>query len=242
MRRLVIAAALTLLAGCATALRPDSSVPLAGEWEIAAVDGEPTGGGEAFVLSLKPPNGWAAFGCNAGSGSVRIERGWLVTGDWIVTAALCPPEERMRFERRGFEILGAPAAIERSGGAVHLRNERGSIELRPLAPVRLAGMKWTVPDVNGNAPPAGAAIEFEEQEFEGYFGCNWIGGVYRQEANIFSLGISRDTERGCDDGIMAFEEQGFFVMRGGDALIERVRPRVIRLSNRRGWLLLEPAR
>ena len=87
---------------------------------------------DAFNFRYAPPTGSAQFGCNAGGGSAHVENGWLVTGDWIITVAGCP-DARMQFEREGFAILGAPAAIEVSGpGTVRLRNQRGTITLRRM--------------------------------------------------------------------------------------------------------------
>jgi len=125
------AAALTLfVSACATApLAPDPTVNISGRWSIVSVNGQPTGGGRNFTFAIEPPVGSARFGCNSGSGSVRVDQGWLVGGrDWIITLALCPG--RMDFEHKGFKILEQPLAIERrSSGAIRLRNANGSIDL-----------------------------------------------------------------------------------------------------------------
>ena len=130
--RLAAMAAAFFLGGCqlarpATPIAPDPSVSLAGRWTIVAVNGRPTGGGDRFDIDFRPDYGVAQFGCNEGSGSYRIENGWLVTGDWIITAAGCPG--RQQFERPGFKVLGQPLAIERRGNGVRLRGRRGSIDL-----------------------------------------------------------------------------------------------------------------
>lgn len=119
-----------LLAACATKpLVPDAAIDPLGRWTITAVDGEPTGGGERFNFHIEQPDGSAQFGCNAGGGPLRVERGWVVAGEWIVTVASCGAE-RMLFERRGFDIIGQPMAVEtRANGAIRLRNRVGSIDL-----------------------------------------------------------------------------------------------------------------
>jgi heat shock protein HslJ len=244
MRRILVGAAAGLLAACTTPIVPDPSVDLTGDWEITAVGREPTGGGENFILSFDPPSGWAQFGCNAGGGSARIERGWLVTGDWIVTVAGCIPKERMRFEREGFEILSEPLAIERrSDRVIRLRNSRGSIDLQPLAPPQLAGSRWSVVGINGRPPPAEAMIRFEARTFVANFGCNSMRGAYEQ-VGVTLRSPGSTTEMGCmaPDGrpgpVMEYEEQGFAIL-GRPTQIERVRPGAIRLANERGEILLE---
>ena len=113
-----------------SALAPDPDRSPFGKWMVVAVDGETTGGGERFNFSIEQPYGSAQFGCNKGSGRLRFERGWLVTGDWIITTAGCVPAERMRFERRGFEITSQPMAISARGGSgIRLRNRVGTIDL-----------------------------------------------------------------------------------------------------------------
>jgi heat shock protein HslJ len=132
MRRAASFAFAFALSGCATVpLAPDPGVDLSGRWTIVAVDGEPTGGGRGFNFELNPTYGSAQFGCNSGSGSYSVADGWFVAGDpWIFTLASCPDRRRVEFERRGIQILAKPLAIERlEGGAIRLRNERGSIEL-----------------------------------------------------------------------------------------------------------------
>ena len=130
MRRAIVAAAL-LLGACqldrpATSLMPDPSVSLAGRWTIVAVNGRQTGGGERFLAEFGE-FGQARFGCNTGSGAYLVERGWLVTDDWIITAAGCPG--RKQFERLGFRVLSQPLAIERYGNGIRFRGRQGSIHL-----------------------------------------------------------------------------------------------------------------
>lgn len=117
------------LTACATPLRPDPSIDLAGDWRVIAVNGRPVPAGMSGLgFRYAPPYASARLGCNSGSGPARVSSGWLVTGDaWIITAAGCS-EERMRFSR--YELFGRPLAIEPAGpGRVRLRNARGSLVL-----------------------------------------------------------------------------------------------------------------
>jgi heat shock protein HslJ len=132
LRGLAQVAAVLFLGGCqlprpATPLAPDPSISLAGRWTIVAVNGRNTGGGERFDIEFRPEYGVAQFGCNEGSGTYRVESGWLVIGDWIITAAGCPGKQQ--FERPGFAVLGKPLAVERHDGGVRLRGAHGSIHL-----------------------------------------------------------------------------------------------------------------
>ena len=126
---LLAATSFSLTACAISALGPDPNRSPLGQWTVVAIDGEPTGGGERFNFSIKQPYGNAQFGCNKGGGPLRVGRDWVVTGDWIVTTAGCP--DRMRFERKGFDIIAQPMAIEsRPDGGLRLRNRVGSIDLR----------------------------------------------------------------------------------------------------------------
>uniref|UniRef100_UPI00345AD2E1 META domain-containing protein n=1 Tax=uncultured Sphingomonas sp. TaxID=158754 RepID=UPI00345AD2E1 len=129
-----VVAAAWLLHACHTppapTFRADPAIDLNGRWSVVAVDGQRTGGGPLFWLQINPPVGFAQFGCNQGSGPLRIERGRLVPGEWVITTGACSGA-RMRFERRGFEIFSKPTAVERRADGVRLRNERGSLDLSP---------------------------------------------------------------------------------------------------------------
>jgi heat shock protein HslJ len=131
LKRSAVAAAALLLGGCqlarsAAALAPDPSISLAGRWMVVAVNGRQSGGGERFFAEFGQ-YGRARFGCNEGSGTYRVENGWLVTGDWIVAAAGCPG--RQQFERPTFRVLGQPLAIQRLRSGIRLQGRQGSIDL-----------------------------------------------------------------------------------------------------------------
>jgi len=213
----VVAFSLLALSACATEpLAPDTNMDPRGRWTVVAVDGEATPGGTGFAFTIEPPRGSARFGCNSGSGDLAVERGYLVTGNWVVTAAACQPE-RMRFEHKGFDILAQPVAIEvRSAGRIRLSNRRGSIDLvrapqvapSTVAPVQvvpdLATLiigQWVAMGIDGR--PVGQGDRFSLTvtpttiRTEGV--CNDVRGDYRIVAGRLMPNGSPWpwTERGC---------------------------------------------
>ena len=244
MRLLYVSMLVTLVA-CATPNNPERAIELDRDWQVVAVNGRLTGGGEHFILSLNPPRGWAQFGCNAGGGAVRIEPGRLVAGDWIITTAGCRSNEHERFEDEGFSILARPAVIERNGKAVRLRNERGSIVLRPMAAIALAGTSWRVINVNSQPAPADGAIRFRDRTADAFFGCNWGTIAYSQEGNILRPSSVTRTDAGCNlEGtpsvpLMTYEKWGFSIL-SQDVQIQRAGPEAIELRNGQGSIRLAP--
>lgn len=234
-RRLGVTLALAV-AGCATApLAPDPSVDLAGRWTIVAVDGERTGGGRRFNMELNPAYGAAQFGCNSGSGTYAVRDGWLVPGDWIITAAGCPnPDSWRHFERKGFEILGKPLAIQRTQAGVRLRNERGVIDLVRAPPVSAAEIlgSWNVDAINEVPTPGGTEfrVTFTPNRIEARFGCNhYRADAYRLEGSRFRPIGGGNTEMACEltgpnaprVPVMTLEDWAFAVLRSGPELVPR---------------------
>ena len=230
-----------MLGGCnAAALTPDPTIDPRGRWTVVAVDGQATGGGSTFRFEIMPPTGVAQFGCNAGSGSLDVRNGWLVAGDWIITAAGCRSERLARFERMGFEVTARPMAVERRAEGIRLRNERGTIDLVPAPSASLAG-RWRVVALNGR-PVAGSA-EFEAPRVRISFGCNDGRGAYRQDGDtiVLTAGMAV-TERACmvvDDGgpsdAMQHEDEGFRIA-SRTMRILWFGPDRVRLSNEAGTI------
>ncbi len=244
--RAVLAIAASLLAtACAIPIRPDPSIDLTGDWRITAVSGFATPKeSRGFNFRYAPPAGSAQFGCNWGSGNARVQNGWFIPADWIITAAGCS-EERVRFERQGFEILGKPLAIQAAGAnRVRLSNERGSLTLERHSVPQLAGTRWRVVSVNGQ--PGGGTIFFSPSDYRANFGCNDIWSDYRQEGDrLRSLGATM-TEKGCGGvagggqvPLITYEEWAANVLRGGILTISAAGPGQIRLQNPKGIILLE---
>ena len=200
---------------------------------MIAVDGEPTGGDPTFNLMVTPPTGSAQFGCNRGGGPLSVGNGWLVPGDpWIVTLAGCMPKEKMRFEHKGFRILGAPLAIEaRPGGAVRLQNGRGSIDISRTPPLTVADIAgtWNVVSINGVGTPGGTRFRatFAPREFTARFGCNEFRGVYATEGDRLGLTLAGNTEMLCepadpnafDVAPMQFEQWAEAILRSGPEVV-----------------------
>lgn len=130
MRRCAPLAAALALAGCATV--PSQSTfeasGLDGEWRIVSLSGRPIDGSMQIDRGRVTVN----FGCNLGSGTLRIEGGRLVVGPLRVTRMACaePTPDRvnpMTIEGEGFAILAQPLWIAGTIDARRMRlwNERG---------------------------------------------------------------------------------------------------------------------
>ena len=252
IRRAAAAGLALLVAACATApVAPDPSIDLRGRWTIVAVDGEPTGGGRRFNLELNPAYGSAQFGCNSGSGAYRLGNGWFYPADpWIITAAGCPdPDAWLHFERKGYDILAKPLAIQpRPGGGVRLRNAVGSIDLVPAPPVTAAEIagNWIVTRIN-DVPTLGRQsfqATITMREFEGRFGCNRYSAEYRLENGRFTPVMARHTEMACEISdpetraqlgnvpLMTLEEWAFAILRTGPEAVLRPGGRMALVSPR----------
>ncbi|HVL78884.1 MAG TPA: META domain-containing protein [Sphingomicrobium sp.] len=84
----------------------------------------------------------------------------------------------------------------------------------PAAPSALAGTSWRVTSVNGRATPATGdySLRFERDTIGARFGCNHMGGSYRQTGNmIHSWNISQ-TLIGCPEPSATFERQGSAIL------------------------------
>lgn len=231
------------LAGCATApLAPDPSINPRGYWTIVAVNGQATGGGERFRFILTPPTGSAQFGCNAGGGSLTAGNGWIVTGDWIITAAGCRTQRISQLERMGFNVTAKPMAVERRADGIRLRNERGTIDLAPRDFPNLAG-RWQVIAVNGR--PLTGTAEIAATRSIVNFGCNDLRGAYRQDGErLIAIMPMSTTERGCvkaDGGepteAAQHEDEGFRIATR-NMQITFHGPDRVRLSNEAGTIEL----
>lgn len=246
--RFVTSFAASVLAACATPLRPDPSVDLTGDWRVTAVNGMAVPPGmSGFGFRYQPPFSLASLGCNSGSGPARVANGWLVTGDgWIMTTARCS-EERMRFSR--YELFSEPLAIEAADGdRVQLRNARGSLSLQREWVPQLAGTRWRVVSINGVPPPTGGAISFTPSSYDANFGCNDVSGGYRQEGDRFEVLMSRQTEKECLSvapsglSVSTFEDWGARILWSRGVTIRTAGPGLLRLESPKGAILLQRKR
>ena len=97
-----------------------------------------------------------------------------------------------------------------------------------VAPASLAGTNWRVAAVNGRATPAQGdySIRFEADRMGAKFGCNSMGGLYEQTANVVHVRDVSQTLIGCPEPSATFERQGSAILsrpmtmswNGGDRL------------------------
>ncbi len=239
MKAAIALTAMVMLGACvSTPLAPDPTIDPRGDYRVVAVNGEATGGGERYSFTVTPPTGSARFGCNAGGGSLVVERGYLVTGDWIITAAGCPSRPLPHLERVGFRITSQPMAIERgASGGIRLRNQLGSIDLVKLpAPIVIG--EWRAVRIDNVALRAWEQLTLVvgPNEFRAVT-CNHFSGGYRLDGRqIVRVGPWSQTERGCFDPTgttdpMAFEERVFAMLRS-PMTASNPTPDMLRLESR----------
>jgi len=81
-----------------------------------------------------------------------------------------------------------------------------------VAPASLAGTNWRVAAVNGRPTPPGDQyfMNFEADRFGSKFGCNRMGGGYRQDGNLLIPRPIMGTKMACPD--MSFEDAAGVVL------------------------------
>jgi heat shock protein HslJ len=126
-------AALLALSACAS-VRPAPSLD-GTRWTVAAIAGEPTGGGPQFFMTFDKGRIGGKFGCNTFGGTASVVRDRLVTTGLFITEMACvnafdTGPDPMRFESRGTQILSLPMRIGREDDR-HLRlvSAEGTIDL-----------------------------------------------------------------------------------------------------------------
>ena len=97
-----------------------------------------------------------------------------------------------------------------------------------VAPTSLAGTNWRVAAVNGRPTPAQGdySMRFEADRMGARFGCNSMGGLYDQTANVLHVRDVAQTLIGCPEPSATFERQGSAILsqpmtmswNGGDRL------------------------
>jgi heat shock protein HslJ len=121
-----------LLCAACTSIAVDQRTFENTRWHVTDMDGTPTPSGPGFTMDFGRGAASAQFGCNRGSGSLAVSGDRMIPGrDWTVTAAACLSQERMQFEREGFDVLAKPMRISwLSATRVTLSNGAGSINLQ----------------------------------------------------------------------------------------------------------------
>ena len=106
-----------------------------------------------------------------------------------------------------FRLLAPVAALALHGCAV-----------TPAAPpaIGLTNTEWRVTMVNGRATPATGdyTMRFERDgRLGGRFGCNHIGGSYRQIRGTLTVSGLMQTLMGCPEPASTFESEGSAILR-----------------------------
>lgn len=111
-----------------------------------------------------------------------------------------------------------------------------------IAPDKLAGTSWTVTAVNGRSTGGGANyfLQFAERTLGAKFGCNSIGGPYRQNGDHISVGDLEQTLIGCPEPAATFERDGSAVLRS-NVRVERISGERVRLVSEAGMIDLKRA-
>jgi heat shock protein HslJ len=103
----------------------------------------------------------------------------------------------------------------------------------------LDGTRWQVAAVNGHATPRSEhyRITFERGQIGARFGCNSMGGPYRQRRNVIEPGQIAGTLMGCPEPAATFEQQGGAVL-SKPMTIHRTSGDRVNLANAAGSIAL----
>lgn len=109
----------------------------------------------------------------------------------------------------------------------------------------LAGTKWRLTELNGNAPLAAAepiTLSFESAtQAGGNSGCNIYGGSYRVSGSSLSFSELASTMRACADPA-PMEQEGSFLQALGAAASYELSNGALALKDRAGTVVLRFAR
>lgn len=126
--RLLAAAAIILIAGCAST---PSGPSLAGsEWRVSIINGQPTPENASnYRMAFKASDLSAQFGCNHIGGTYRLSGDTLATSGTAMTEMACIGVAD-ELEGQGLAVLNKPMLVRRnSDTAVVLSNDAGEISL-----------------------------------------------------------------------------------------------------------------
>lgn len=106
----------------------------------------------------------------------------------------------------------------------------------------LGGTSWTVVAINGRPTGGGPNyyLRFSGNDVAAKFGCNSIGGTYRQNGDHISTGELSQNLMGCPEPAATFEEQGSTIL-SGNMRVEALSGRRIRLVSEAGEIDLDRA-
>ena len=107
-------------------------------------------------------------------------------------------------------------------------------------PAGIANTSWRVVAVNGRATPATGQyfVNFESDRVGAKFGCNSMGGVYRQQGSTVIVDDLAQTLIGCPEPSATFEREGGAIM-GLPMAMSWAAGNRLTLSNTRGRIELQ---
>ncbi|HVI98667.1 MAG TPA: META domain-containing protein [Sphingomonas sp.] len=98
-------------------------------WTIEAIDGRPVRLDRPTNIEFTRDRIQGRAGCNSFGGGYEERRGTLITSQVVSTKMACPGNA-MQIENRFFEIIGAPATLQRRDRRLTVSSRKGSVTLR----------------------------------------------------------------------------------------------------------------
>lgn len=77
---------------------------------------------------------------------------------------------------------------------------------------------WTIADLNGGGPVAGARLDFGADTLTGTAGCNRISGPWRSDGGRVQIGPLASTRMACAPAVMAVEARVLALLAAADQL------------------------
>ena len=109
----------------------------------------------------------------------------------------------------------------------------------PPKSASVVGTRWQVVEIKGRATPASDLyrISFERGQLGARFGCNHMGGPYRQVGNVIHTGQVASTLMGCPEPAGTFEAQAGAILAQPMSISWTSRD-TLELTNRAGGMKL----
>ena len=171
--------------------------------------------GEVKIVEPTPPDFRAAHGTYR-SGRLRV----------TISAGPCSDGMSDLVYRQTVRVTADAKTVNGCGGGT-------------IAPAGLANTSWTVISVNGKPTPAGEYfVNFSEDRLSAKFGCNSMGGDFRQNGDHVSVASLQQTLMGCPEQVESFEREGSAILQSNMRL-ERISGERARLVSEAGTLELK---
>ena len=121
-----------LLGGCTSVVSTNATLERT-EWQVTAIDGQPTPRSETYRIQFKDGKAGGRFGCNHFGGQYSASGTTLTVSNTTSTLMGCP-EPSATFEREGLAVLQQPMIMRwASGSRLTLTNGTGSIALERIS-------------------------------------------------------------------------------------------------------------